>query len=1221
MKKLTAIVLSLSLLGMYAVLPVHAEQKSTETISYTYDAGRWETKQREMEKLGRGLVAINTGNGVFLSWRLLDSEDARFGSAAKNVSFNVYRGNEKIAEVQDTTNYTDTQTGQSYSVAPVVDGVEGEKCKAVSVQSGNYFDIPLAKPDSVTLEDGNTYSYTANDASCGDIDGDGEYEIVLKWDANGKDNSQSGYTGNVLLDAYKLDGTRLWRVDLGKNIRAGAHYTQFLVYDFDLDGKAELTCQTSLGSKDNGGKYVTAVSHVDAIKDTTDEENEATYRNEGGYILDSGSREEFLTIFDYEGNAVDTIYYPNQIIDASVWGDTYGNRCDRFTATVAYMDGVKPYAVYMRGYYMRQSGQSSEREAACAVSFDGTTLECTHSFDTYNPSSYRYKSSSWSYSGNTYKGVNGYKSGYEKFVGNGNHNCSTADVDGDGKDEVITGSLCYQFAEDNSEMVPKWCTFLEHGDALHIGDYDPTHEGFEFFTVHEDGGPNTKSGTEVPINFGMSVIDPGVEATDPTDEAYKNLVMFHQDNSGDTGRGMMANVGSGGYYQITGAGTYQNNGGKNFTTTSNGMSSNFRIFWDDDLYDELLDGTSISNYTGARRNPMSSVFTAEGCVQINGTKANPALQADLFGDWREEVVYPTSDNSALRVFTTTTPTDYKIKTLMQDPVYRAGVSAEQTAYNQPPHVGLYLDDERFDSPPVSIAVTTNPNKTVFDIGEDFDTTGIVVTATLEDGRQKEVSDFIVSGYNPNTLGEQDITVKYLSLSTTFKVKVRGVTSITVTPPDNTTYTQGQAIDPTGMVITATYDDGTEGVVTNNNYTFSGYNSSKTGEQTVTVTYGGKTDTFTVTVKESELSNMNGDYVTTSTTTQSVSKDIGSFSGDFTIHHALTINSMPANGSVDKNNTSGFFLRFMAPNQTGGGWYLTQSGSDISLIWKNTQTTPIASGLEVGKTYYLVYDFSEVGTGNGASATLSIYDSDKNLIAWESGLNLRNFSDTNTGKASAITTVQINNQANSNSTASVSISGASLGGLDDEPDNPPVVTDSRIVAVSGGNVFIYCDNTTSLRAFAAKYNGGVLEQVTELAPLAEGEDVYNPGFAPDKVFLWANSMQPIDVWTKAVALTSFDVNVTVYDSDGEPVSGAVVRLRERQSTGSDEEGDEIGEIELSSTNLSAVTDENGLAEFTDVPAGNYTVFATYSGSTSKTETVTLQSERSISCSVQFRKTFN
>jgi hypothetical protein len=248
---------------------------------------------------------------------------------------------------------------------------------------------------------------------------------------------------------------------------------------------------------------------------------------------------------------------------------------------------------------------------------------------------------------------------------------------------------------------------------MHIGDYDPTHSGYEFFTVHEDSGTNSLSGTEVTMDYGMSVIDPA-----------NGTILFHKSASKDTGRGMMANVGAGGYYQINGGSqvkAYIANGDNTFEESSYSFSNNFRIFWDGDVYDELLDGTNITSWD-ENSSSMQSIFTADNCISVNGSKANPSLQADLFGDWREEVVYPTSDNTALRVFATNIYTDTKMKSLMYDGVYRSGVAAEQTAYNQPPHIGYYFATSTTTSTPTPTATTAINNLQTFD--EDVDASTI-----------------------------------------------------------------------------------------------------------------------------------------------------------------------------------------------------------------------------------------------------------------------------------------------------------------------------------------------------------------------------------------------------------------------------------------------------------------------------------------------------------------
>ncbi|MCH5186473.1 MAG: dockerin, partial [Oscillospiraceae bacterium] len=459
------------------------------------------------DSLDRGLAAVNTTGGIYLSWRLDKSEDELFGDAESGVSFNIFRDGKLIANEAKSTNYIDKEgTSDSvYTVEAAEGAKKGEKSKEVKAfdTGKNYFDIPLQVPAKCTAEDGSSLSYFPGDASCGDLDGDGEYEIVLKWDANPQDNSNGGYTGNVLLDAYKLDGTFLWRIDLGRNIRSGAHYTQFLVYDFDKDGKAEITAKTAPGSKDGQDNYVTQASLDTGIKNA---DNKTSYVNSDGYIL---TGPEYFTIFDGEtGIALDTINYPTQRVSANVWGDAYGNRCDRFLATVSYLDGENPYAVYWRGYYFGQSG-FGQRTGICGIGFDGERLNVKYIFDTLS-------------------GQNGYTSGNEDYVGQGNHNITTADVDNDGKDEFISGALCME-VDEKDRLVPKWCSWREHGDALHIGDYDPTHEGYEYFSVHEDGNWVSHGKT---LDFGMTVYD-----------AATGEELFHQGASSDTGRGMMANVG------------------------------------------------------------------------------------------------------------------------------------------------------------------------------------------------------------------------------------------------------------------------------------------------------------------------------------------------------------------------------------------------------------------------------------------------------------------------------------------------------------------------------------------------------------------------------------------------------------------------------------------------------------------------------------------------------
>ena len=1026
MKKLLCTVLSTVLAMSSAAalnMSAYADSTNTQQVSYNYwyNSSTGYTDEnvhtRQMEKLDRGLIAIKTDGGVYLSWRLFDSEDNIFGSADKNVSFNVYRDGKKISEVATKTNYVDSTVGTNYSVAPVINGVEGEKCNPVTAYNNSYFDIPLSKPDDETIYDpsGNelaTYSFFPTDCSTGDVDGDGEYEIIVKWTSHERDVGTPAYSGTVHLAAYKLDGTKLWNndVELGKNVYSSAHTVQFLVYDFDGDGKSEVMCQTSLGSKDGQGKYVSnAAQNDEDIKAITDEKNStADYRSSSGVITEG---KEFLTVFNGEtGVAMDTINLPTTrgSENGVDYGDNFGNRSNRFVSDIAYLDGEKPYAIYLRGYYFGRNGK--QRTSIAGISWDGTALSPTYRFDTQ-------------------KGQEGYFDGAYQYVGNGNHNCTVADVDNDGKDEFITGALCMEVNDDN-EFRPKWCTYLQHGDALHIGNYDPTHTGFEFFTVHEDSGTNNLSGNDITMDFGMSVID-----------AETGNIMFHEGASADTGRGVMANVGAGGYYQIWSAknSARQSNGGTDFTTATsltgkNTPSMNFRIFWDGDLYDNLLGGVEdppkskiyYVNITDWDSRSMSNVFNTKDydCVAINDTKANPSLQADLFGDWREEVVCPTTDGNTLRVFSTTNTTDYKIKTLMQDPVYRSGVAAEQTAYNQPPHVGFYMGKEVFETRKItSITITTQPTRTSYIPGESFDKTGMVVKANYSDGTSEEISAYTVSEIDKDKIGEQTLTVSYL----------------------------------------------------------------------------GKTDTITIYVVEPGITSLNNIYNTNSTSSKLFTAPIGSYAGDFTLEHTVKINSIPANGNTDKNSAAGFFVRFMADKQTGGGWYLTKkSDTELNVAWKNTRASSVGT-IKLGETYTFRYNFTNVGNGNGATVTLTILDSSGNTVISASGLNLRNFSDTDFGKKSPITYVQIYNQANANSTSSVEFANARY------------YTTSEIT-VNGQNVALNIGCLTDMKGYAAKYSNGILTDLADITPTTTGQSTVLLQFEPDKVFIW-NDMTPVDFWQK------------------------------------------------------------------------------------------------------------
>ena len=567
-------------------------------------------------QIDRGLVAVNTNDGVYVGWRLL-------GTDPKDLAFNLYRDGIKVnAEpIKTSTNFLDPdgKLDSNYYVRPILNGVELEPSETVSVWERNYHAVPLQVPVGGVTPDGVSYSYTANDASVADLDGDGKYEIVLKWDpTNSKDNSQRGYTGNVYIDAYKLDGTLMWRIDLGRNIRAGAHYTQFMVYDLDGDGRAEIVMKTADGTVDGTGKVIGNPN--------------ADYRNSSGYIL---SGPEYLTVFDGRtGAALATIDYEPPRGSVSSWGDSYGNRVDRFLAGIAYLDGVQPSVIMARGYYTRT--------VVVAYNWRGGKLTKLWTFDTNNP-------------------------GLRSYEGQGNHQLSIGDVDGDGKDEIIFGAMTID--DDGS---PLYNTGLGHGDALHVGDFDPERPGLEVFAVHENR-PNPAG-----INFR---------------DARTGEIIWGIPTTEDIGRGLTAKIDPthpGNQMWASGGYPVMNIYGE--TVTGTRPSINFAIWWDGDLLRELLDNISITKWDWERKSIVQLLY-ADGSASNNGTKATPALTADLFGDWREEVIFRAANSRELRIYTTTDLTEHKLYTLMHDRMYRLAVAWQNVAYNQPPHPSFYIGPE------------------------------------------------------------------------------------------------------------------------------------------------------------------------------------------------------------------------------------------------------------------------------------------------------------------------------------------------------------------------------------------------------------------------------------------------------------------------------------------------------------------------------------------------
>ena len=630
------------------------------------------TPESQMEKLGRGVVALpNQGRtpGYFVSWRLLGTDDAR-------TRFDLLRNGETIAENLAVTNYVDRdgKNGDQYQVVAKVEGRTVDTSLAATPWAQPYMKLALDRPATGAL--GGTYS--PNDCSVGDVDGDGEYEIFVKWDpSNSKDNSQSDKTDNVFIDCYKLDGTKLWRIDLGVNIRAGAHYTQFMVYDFDGDGLAEMMCKTAPGSKDGAGNYVNQVATDEAIKAA---DNAKDWRTSAGRI-DGG--QEYLTVFNgLTGSAIHTIaYYPNRNAKAELseasgtfnWDDrsgkndkgNYGNRGERYLAAVAYLGGpdANPSGIFTRGYYTYAY--------VWAVDFDGQQLKHRWLHRSYSKTEYKVVDADMNESEKIVPpaATSSDGSGSRTMYGNGNHNLSVADVDGDGCDEIIWGSA----AVDNDGKL-LYATGFGHGDAIHLSTMDPDRGGFQVFQVHEEKG-----------TYSWDLHD-----------AATGEIIFRGGNSGvDNGRGMAADVipGSRGFEFWSADERAQRNVQTGGIVNSKNTSVNFRMYWDGTCYDQMLDGNTLDAWNGSSWNRVMTFYNYANSSTCNSTKKTPNLQADLFGDWREELILWDSSNSAtLNIFTTNIPTEYRVPTLMHDHTYRMGVAWQNTAYNQPPHLGFYLPD-------------------------------------------------------------------------------------------------------------------------------------------------------------------------------------------------------------------------------------------------------------------------------------------------------------------------------------------------------------------------------------------------------------------------------------------------------------------------------------------------------------------------------------------------
>ena len=628
-----------------------------------------------------GKDAINNGdylksnNKVLITWRMLPGDD-------ENTAFDLYRaiGDEEETCVNDplgmggrrsikATNYQhalfdgtvkgDIHYRLTYAGDTTTIGRYTMKLAQYNAKQP-FIEIPLQ--DTKDVSPYSDIVYQANDCSVGDLDGDGQMEIVVKrlltiLNADGSVKSDGTGAGSsdrrarhcVVWDAYKLDGTLLWRIKSGPNIILG-NSSNFGVADLDGDGRCEFVTKTGEGTVFGDGTEI-ADTDGDGVTDYRDNWSShytgTTDKGPGG--------PEFFSVCDgLTGRELARADFINPYDRGTTWkqqseswGDDYWKRANSLRLGIASFDGKKNQIFIGRGVYARTVVEGWDYA-------DGQLTRLWH-FDSSNAGG---------------RDVNKDGKPYSAYASQGNHSFTVADLDGDGRDEVMYGSAA--FDDDGTGL---WTTGLGHGDAQHVGHFIPEREGMQVFHCLETGV------TEVAVH----------DAKDGS-----TIWAIVAPSAGDQGRCLVADVdptSPGCEFWKYGNELYSQNGkelynDKGERKTEN--SCNMAIWFDGYLNRQLINEGIINSYAHGRTFTMYRWSMAFN----NGTKSNPGWYGDMLGDWREEVITPDATKLAnIKVFSTWYPTDHRFPWLMTDHTYRMAVINENVGYNQPPNVGYYLGSD------------------------------------------------------------------------------------------------------------------------------------------------------------------------------------------------------------------------------------------------------------------------------------------------------------------------------------------------------------------------------------------------------------------------------------------------------------------------------------------------------------------------------------------------